>query len=617
MWKDLSMSQRAKVIQLAIKNGMRDLNTIRSFYDDTVGNKFPEGGDISDEQYFATMEKVAEENNPIWNKQRIAEGGKPLSVEEDLIRILNDNSYDYRGFYNKYPQTAADANSHWTDEFKTAYHPTFSDESKYSGKKSQYNPYGYRGGHWVEETFFPEIWQTADSNKFPDGGPKETYNLGYIPEVTIEAERKNNPYIYYDPWSGRYKGMGIGGQRIEYGEGFNPEGSILLPDALAYENQRLERAKQDDLNHTQAFAENIKDFVGGLVTAPMFDVAAEPIGTVISKVASKVIKPKSIMTNATKMTSKQWTAAQDAAIARGDMAEAQRLRNLHNAIKSGTVAVDEKGMPIKSYHTINEAYPADFTVFNPDIEGTHSAIYTTDSPLMSGTYTNRIVSEAEKEAYINAGIENMRQAVKEGWVKGSNLKEFKKALESPETAREYILSKNPSLRQAVSPERQKELFVRLQNPLVIEGKGKHWNNIPINELPEDVYKELKASQMNGYTTRDIEAAQKATGNYDGAIIKNITDYGGSWKSTMRKMEPSTVYQVNSPKNVKLADAVTYDDNGVRIPLGERDNFNIDDIRYSWLPWILGGGTTAVLTGVDTKATGGFLTKKSRNKVKKH
>ena len=42
-WNDLTMSQRAEVIQMAVKNGMRDLNQIRSFYDDSV-NKFAMGG---------------------------------------------------------------------------------------------------------------------------------------------------------------------------------------------------------------------------------------------------------------------------------------------------------------------------------------------------------------------------------------------------------------------------------------------------------------------------------------------------------------------------------------------------------------------------------------------
>ena len=37
--------------------------------------------------------------------------------------------------------------------------------------------------------------------------------------------------------------------------------------------------------------------------------------------------------------------------------------------------------------------------------------------------------------------------------------------------------------------------------------------------------------------------------------------------------------VGDNRQIKLADAVTYDDKGVRIPLGERDNFNVNDIRY--------------------------------------
>jgi hypothetical protein len=59
-----------------------------------------------------------------------------LSVDEEFTRILNDNTYDYRGYYNKYPNGKGNAIDHWTDEFKTVYHPTFSVYSKYSGKKS-------------------------------------------------------------------------------------------------------------------------------------------------------------------------------------------------------------------------------------------------------------------------------------------------------------------------------------------------------------------------------------------------------------------------------------------------------------------------------------------------
>ena len=50
---------------------------------------------------------------------------------------------------------------------------------------------------------------------------------------------------------------------------------------------------------------------------------------------------------------------------------------------------------------------------------------------------------------------------------------------------------------------------------------------------------------------------------------------------------------NSLFNIKSANAITYDDNSVRIPLGERDNFNINDIRYGLLPFI-GLGTLGTM-----------------------
>jgi hypothetical protein len=45
--------------------------------------------------------------------------------------------------------------------------------------------------------------------------------------------------------------------------------------------------------------------------------------------------------------------------------------------------------------------------------------------------------------------------------------------------------------------------------------------------------------------------------------------------------------VDNPNALKSADAVTYDDKGIRIPLGLRDNFNINDIRYGLVPFGVG------------------------------
>ena len=117
-----------------------------------------DAGRISDEEYYNIMERVAERNYRDW--------GLP-NPDVALLQALNDNSYNYRGYYNKYPNGNGNAKDHWTDEFKTVYHPTFSDESIYSGKKSQYNPNGLKGGTWIGEIFMPRYWQR---NKKENGG---------------------------------------------------------------------------------------------------------------------------------------------------------------------------------------------------------------------------------------------------------------------------------------------------------------------------------------------------------------------------------------------------------------------------------------------------------------
>lgn len=109
-----------------------------------------DAGRISDEQYYDIMEDVAARNYRDW--------GFP-NEDAALLHALNDNAYNYRGYYNKYPNGKGNAKDHWTDEFKTVYHPTFSNESIYSGKKGQYNPNGLKGGYWIGDVFMPANYQ--------------------------------------------------------------------------------------------------------------------------------------------------------------------------------------------------------------------------------------------------------------------------------------------------------------------------------------------------------------------------------------------------------------------------------------------------------------------------
>lgn len=65
-WNDLSLSDRARMIQLAVKSGITDLSTIQEVY-----NTFAEGGPketkgLSDKEYYQIMERVAEENYSKW-----------------------------------------------------------------------------------------------------------------------------------------------------------------------------------------------------------------------------------------------------------------------------------------------------------------------------------------------------------------------------------------------------------------------------------------------------------------------------------------------------------------------------------------------------------------------
>ena len=359
--------------------------------------------------------------------------------------------------------------------------------------------------------------------------------------------------------------------------------------------------------------------------------AVTPTGSGILQSAKRLLpKEKTLITaeNAANITPEQWTAAQDMAIRRGNMDEAQRLRDLHFRAKaSNTKAINADGSPTRTYHTVADEYDPSFTKFNPDIEGTHSAIYTSDDPFMSGTYASKIVSEAERDHIIEST--RLRELARYSKYKDDKtrkkLADLYKVYTDRKKARKQILADHPWLSGDVQKERQKQLYVNLQNPVTINNNGSGWNHINLSDLPEDVWKNIKVDLRTGYlsnsySTRSLEAAQMATGNYDGSIVNNVLDYGGR-KGYLSEFKPGTVYQVNSPENLKLADAITYSPDGTRIPLGSRDNFNINDIRYGLLAPLAGGtalfGYNSLGQPIDTykhgKDSGIHINPKNRGK----
>ena len=431
----------------------------------------------------------------------------------------------------------------------------------------------------------PEVTIEAPRKKSPkryDDGktPEETYYGKHLPIVTIEGHK---PTLWEN----------IGNWFVDASKRavFNENPAVMTASGWTPYSDGSTRQDAFNTPERNDLANKLVDIgVSGAT-----DVWGGPLaGWALGKVWNKLKPPfKITQKNAHKITDAQWDDAYMKAVNNNDLKEAQRLRDLHFKAKaSKTKVVDETGMPKKTYHTVQDSYDPHFNEFDPNIEGTHSAIYASDNPIMSGTYTSKPVSQAEVDYYAEQMRLNELHNIEAGRVPKSLAEIRKGILSDPERGRAYII-RNSFLNQQIEAARQKQLYLNLENPLIVDNAGGNWNSIHTSLLPDDVYSHMKLDAVNGpygfgaFTTRSLERAQKAVGRYDGAIIDNVTDFGSSIKSTTLKFEPSTVYQINDPTKLKLADPITYDNAGSIIPLSKRDNFNIKDIRYV-LPWIFGG-----------------------------
>jgi hypothetical protein len=214
----------------------------------------------------------------------------------------------------------------------------------------------------------------------------------------------------------------------------------------------------------------------------------------------------------------------------GDYEDLQQLRDKHFEIKASNPLMS-RDKPMQLYHTVGDEYNPNFNIFNPTIEGSNSAIYTTDNLAMSKSYSSKPTYGRIKKLYSNA-------------------------------SKSYD----------------------------IEGYYQPWNEIPYNG--------------NMWSTRTLEKAVRSHPQYgiDRLVIHNIKDWGGKAmpKGTFLMdgniKSSGTVIENFNPNNLKYSSAVTYDDLGNIIPLSERDNFSISDLRYSIIPL----GTGAALLNSKVK-----------------
>lgn len=98
------------------------------------------------------------------------------------IDIDNDPTYDYKGYYNlnnfaAWNMLNKKSDAHFTDNFKTSWHPTFSKGSRYSGYINKFNPNGITGGSWGDHSY-----NLSDSQMANDWDIKNTLDYLSIAE---------------------------------------------------------------------------------------------------------------------------------------------------------------------------------------------------------------------------------------------------------------------------------------------------------------------------------------------------------------------------------------------------------------------------------------------------
>lgn len=181
----------------------------------------------------------------------------------------------------------------------------------------------------------------------------------------------------------------------------------------------------------------------------------------------------------------------------GDVKTGQRMwDNWFKFRTPNNKAIDTQGNPIKTYHTVSDQYDPSFNIFNINIERRPTAIYTTDNPIMSASYAHTPVDETTLNVktdnirkYYDYKIEQLKNIFKSNYLdaKQNNFQDdfLNVSIDKNIYLRDlYKIKKEQatqleSLRKSYSPQRRKELYLNLENPLEIEGYRRSWQNIPV------------------------------------------------------------------------------------------------------------------------------------------
>ena len=510
MWKDLSLKDKSALMQIMVNNGIYDLSTIRDTY-----NKFAEGGEKNSNDNWTMQDEV---NYRAWRNKL-----------PDNLKYTNDNEYDMRGAYKAgmTPEYNKEDNSYHLGSrdpqsgkiLKAPHHPTFlkaliTDDSMgyYPSTDNKGNTYTTtwignkfeEGGYVRENNNNPIAFDEEGNLTDQITGEKGTmmlpnFNVYGSKEVAdMVAQRRLNNLINQseiNPFTGETRVIGLERTYPEFELlGFKDLASPIfnsLKKGVTYSAAKL--------GNKTAQSKIIADMLDNsslstTLTAPITSrqISYTPKNTT-------VVSDATVFDNARRYQEfiNRLNKDYEKAYLEGDVETGQRMwDNWFKFRTPNNKAIDAQGNPIKTYHTVSDQYDPSFNIFNTNIERRPTAIYTTDNPIMSASYAHTPVDETTlnvkldknrkyydqeikqlknifKSNYLDAKQKNFQDDFLNGLIdKNIYLKDLYKTKKEQATQLE-------SLRKSYSPQRRKELYLNLENPLEIEGYGKSWKNIPI------------------------------------------------------------------------------------------------------------------------------------------
>lgn len=244
--------------------------------------KYPDGGKLYNPKL-----ANSDLNFQSWYNKNTLEGQNNIPYSDKL-------SYDYYSYYRDALSTGGNPTNHFTDAYKRENHPTFSDESYYSGNGSK--------GYWKGEKFI----------KYPDGG-----KIGMMKaRMALEAEF-GNPAAKRMVSANPKRGMTPEGEGTHYMATFDNYAVPLLQDTgldyLTYnpnpkpskEDMRFESAEDAEYfaKHYKEIAPMMRTFKkGGIIrydlggpvkntTSSLVNMAVPGLGTAVSAIDSITTNP--------------------------------------------------------------------------------------------------------------------------------------------------------------------------------------------------------------------------------------------------------------------------------------------------------------------------------------